>query len=83
MISTPGILILKIQNAIINALNQTQARDRMNSFDPAINYGPNDAGISAFSIALVILALIVGSWLLGTGYTFIANTVEKLIKKKK
>ena len=51
----------------------------MYSFDPAINYGPNDAGVSAFSIAIVFIGVLVGSWLLGAAYGFIAN----LIKGKK
>ena len=37
----------------------------MEGFDPAINYGPNDAGISAITIVLGISSLIIVSWLLG------------------
>jgi len=48
----------------------------MYSFDPAINYGPNDAGVSAFSIAAVFLGVLIGSWLLGAIYGFIANSIK-------
>ena len=37
----------------------------MEGFDPAINYGPNDAGISALTIILGIIGLITISWLFG------------------
>jgi len=46
-------------------------------FNPAINYGPNDAGISAVTIILGILGLIVISWLFGKIYAQIANVFEK------
>ena len=49
----------------------------MEGFDPAINYGPNDAGISAITIMLGIVGLIVISWLFGKIYTQIANFFEK------
>tara|TARA_B100000700_G_C14881758_1_gene778423 strand:+ start:251 stop:427 length:177 start_codon:yes stop_codon:yes gene_type:complete len=42
----------------------------MTPFDPAINYGPNDAGISAFSIVFAFLSLIIVSWLFGALYGF-------------
>tara|TARA_Y100001968_G_scaffold29602_1_gene22947 strand:- start:1641 stop:1805 length:165 start_codon:yes stop_codon:yes gene_type:complete len=45
-------------------------------FDPAINYGPNDAGISAITIILGIIGLIVFSWLFGKIYTQIAKFFE-------
>ncbi len=45
----------------------------MDPFDPAVHYGPNDAGVSAFSIALVVIALLVGSWLFGALYGLISN----------
>ena len=48
-------------------------------FDPAINYGPNDAGISAITIILGIISLIVFSWLFGKIYT----QVDKIFKNKK
>ncbi len=48
----------------------------MYSFDPAINYGPNDAGASALSIALVVFAILLGSWLLGAAYGFISNLIK-------
>ena len=40
----------------------------MERFDPAINYGPNDAGISALTIILGIVGLIAISWLFGKIY---------------
>tara|TARA_B100000700_G_C14368600_1_gene544918 strand:+ start:272 stop:439 length:168 start_codon:yes stop_codon:yes gene_type:complete len=54
----------------------------MDPFDPAMHYGPNDAGISALSIGLVIIGLIFGSWLIGTTYTFISGYIERLFQKK-
>ena len=51
----------------------------MDPFDPAINYGPNDAGISTFSIILIVLGLFFSSWLFGVIYAFIA---DKLNNKK-
>ena len=41
---------------------------QMYSFDPAINYGPNDAGVSALSIALVSLGVLLTLSLLGAVY---------------
>ena len=49
----------------------------MEGFDPAINYGPNDAGISAITIILGIVSLIVVSWLFGKIYAQIAKFFEK------
>ena len=49
----------------------------MYSFDPAINYGPNDAGASAFSIALVVICILIGSWLLGAVYGLATNFLNK------
>ena len=46
-------------------------------FDPAINYGPNDAGISAITIILGILSLIVASWLFTKIYAKISSIYEK------
>tara|TARA_B100000700_G_scaffold326568_1_gene438509 strand:+ start:785 stop:949 length:165 start_codon:yes stop_codon:yes gene_type:complete len=46
-------------------------------FDPAINYGPNDAGISAMTIILGIVGLIIISWLFGKMYAQVANFFEK------
>ena len=40
----------------------------MEPFDPAINYGPNDAGISALTIVLGIIGVIAISWLFGKIY---------------
>ena len=48
----------------------------MEAFDPAINYGPNDAGISAITIIVGILALITISWLFGTIYAQVAKVFE-------
>ncbi len=45
----------------------------MDVFDPAINYGPNDAGASALSIALVAIGLLLGGLLIGTIYGFVTN----------
>ena len=49
----------------------------MDPFDPAIHYGPNDAGISALSITLTILGLLAGSWALGATYALITNFFKK------
>ncbi len=48
----------------------------MDPFNPAINYGPNDAGVSAISIALVIISLIIGIWAIGALYNLIINFFE-------
>ena len=48
----------------------------MEGFDPAINYGPNDAGISAVTITLGIVGLIAISWLFGKIYAQVANVFE-------
>tara|TARA_B100001250_G_C19803200_1_gene792065 strand:+ start:1479 stop:1649 length:171 start_codon:yes stop_codon:yes gene_type:complete len=45
-------------------------------FDPAINYGPNDAGVSAITIIFGIISLIAISWLFGKIYTQVANFFE-------
>ena len=45
-------------------------------FDPAINYGPNDAGISAITIILGIIGLIAISWLFGKIYAQVAKVFE-------
>ena len=50
----------------------------MEGFDPAINYGPNDAGISAITILLGIFSLIVALWLFGKIYA----QIDKLLKNK-
>ncbi len=53
----------------------------MDPFDPAIHYGPNDAGVSAFTIALTVIALLIGSWAFGALYgiisTFLKNKQDK------
>ena len=48
----------------------------MYNFDPAINYGPNDAGVSALSIAFVIVAILASSWLFGAAFTLISNLIR-------
>ncbi len=48
----------------------------MEGFDPAINYGPNDAGISAITIIFGIVALIVASWGFGKIYAQVAKLFE-------
>ncbi len=48
----------------------------MEGFDPAINYGPNDAGISAITIILGIIGLIAISWIFGKIYGQVANLFE-------
>ena len=53
----------------------------MEGFDPAINYGPNDAGISAITITAGIVGLITISWLFGKIYGQIANFFESKNKK--
>tara|TARA_Y100001968_G_C19281095_1_gene679232 strand:+ start:394 stop:561 length:168 start_codon:yes stop_codon:yes gene_type:complete len=45
-------------------------------FDPAINYGPNDAGISALTIILGIFSIIVISWLFGKIYGQVSKFFE-------
>ncbi len=54
----------------------------MNPFDNAIHYGPNDAGASTLSIALVVIALIFGSWLFGALYALINNYIQRKGGKK-
>ena len=48
----------------------------MEGFDPAINYGPNDAGISAITIILGIFGLIAISWLFGKIYEQVVKFFE-------
>ena len=52
----------------------------MEQFDPAMHYGPNDAGVSALSITLVILGIVLGSWLLGATYTVVSSYIQKMFK---
>tara|TARA_Y100001968_G_C19414008_1_gene747953 strand:- start:276 stop:443 length:168 start_codon:yes stop_codon:yes gene_type:complete len=54
----------------------------MDRFDPALHYGPNDAGVSAVSIALVIVLLVLGSWAVGAVYQKASNLFQKLTKKE-
>ncbi len=55
----------------------------MEGFDPAINYGPNDAGISAITIILGIISLLVISWLFGKIYAQVAQLFESNKKNDK
>ena len=48
----------------------------MEAFDPAINYGPNDAGISAITIIVGILVLITISWLFAKIYAQVTKVFE-------
>ena len=48
----------------------------MEGFDPAINYGPNDAGITAITIILGILSIMFLSWLFGKIYAQVAKLFE-------
>ncbi len=48
----------------------------MEAFDPAINYGPNDAGISAITIIVGIVGLIAISWLFGKIYAQFAKFLD-------
>ena len=52
----------------------------MEGFDPAINYGPNDAGISAVTIILGISGLIAISWLFGKIYALVTRFFENTNK---
>ena len=45
----------------------------MDPFDPAVHYGPNDAGVSSLSIALVVLGILGGSWAFGATYALLSN----------
>ncbi len=49
----------------------------MDPFDPAIHYGPNDAGVSAFSIALTVIGLLIGSWAFGAMYGILSNFLKR------
>ena len=48
----------------------------MEGFDPAINYGPNDAGLTAITIILGIVGLIAISWMFGKIYSQVAKVFE-------
>ena len=49
----------------------------MEGFDPAINYGPNDAGISSITIIIGIISLVFFSWLFGKIYKQVAKFFDK------
>ena len=55
----------------------------MEAFDPAINYGPNDAGISAITIIAGIVGLIVISWVFGKIYAQVSKVFENYNKNDK
>ena len=48
----------------------------MYNFDPVINYGPNDAGVSALSIVVGIFAIAIAAWLLGALYAVFSNLIK-------
>ena len=49
----------------------------MYNFDPVINYGPNDAGVSAISIFIVIVCIALGSFLIFSAYEFLSNLLNR------
>ena len=53
-----------------------QIKNKVEPFDPAIKYGPNDAGISAITIIVGIVGLIAISWLFGKIYAQVAKVFE-------
>ena len=48
----------------------------VDTFDPAINYGPNDAGITGIALLVGIICLIVISWVFGKIYSQVAKFFE-------
>tara|TARA_B100001996_G_C18299770_1_gene454172 strand:+ start:108 stop:278 length:171 start_codon:yes stop_codon:yes gene_type:complete len=54
----------------------------MDSFDNAIHYGPNDAGISTLTILLGIFSILIVSWLFGAGYGLVADFIRKSTSDK-
>ncbi len=53
----------------------------MYNFDPVINYGPNDAGVSAISLFLVTAGVLLGSFLIFSAYEFLANLANRKEEK--
>ena len=53
----------------------------MDPFDPVINYGPNDAGVSAISITIILLGLLAAAWGIGSLYAFISDFFNRTKKK--
>ena len=51
----------------------------MEPFDPAINYGPNDAGVSALTIVLATVGVFVAIWAFGA----ISSLIQAMIDSKK
>ena len=49
----------------------------MTPFDPLINYGPNDAGVSSYSIILIVVFVLISSWLFGALYGLITRFIFK------
>tara|TARA_Y100001968_G_C19438186_1_gene761022 strand:+ start:3254 stop:3427 length:174 start_codon:yes stop_codon:yes gene_type:complete len=54
----------------------------MDPFDPAINYGPNDAGVSALSITFVIIGIIASTWAISAVYSYISDLLESKKRDK-
>ena len=47
----------------------------MDQLDPILQYGPNDGGYAgALQIAIISIAIIIGTWLLGVVWTLIRNS---------
>ena len=49
----------------------------MYNFDPVINYGPNDAGVSSISIFIVTVGIMLGSFLIFSAYEFLSNLLNR------
>ena len=54
----------------------------MDSFDNAIHYGPNDAGVSTLTIILGVFSILIVSWLFGAGYALVADFIRNSNKDK-
>ncbi len=48
----------------------------MERFDPAINYGPNDAGVTGLSIILVAGGTLIALWLFNWLYGLFVNRLQ-------
>ena len=47
----------------------------MDTLDPLLQYGPNDGGYaSALQLVLIVIAVFVGSWLVGAIWALIRNS---------
>lgn len=49
----------------------------MEAFEPAIHYGPNDAGISAINIIAIVIGIIIVPLAFNKIYSQILNILEK------